>query len=84
MQQMHQNRQALNSLAESGAFDEGKATALATQNAQNMIQLEVEHAKIKSEMLQVLTPDQKTKYQQLEAKHEARMQRHMSSPPSSN
>lgn len=83
MQQMHQNRQAMDALAESGSFDANKATALATQNAQTTIQLEVEHAKMKSEMLQVLTPDQKTKYQQMEANREARMQKHMSSEPPS-
>ena len=81
MQQMHQNRAAMNALVESGPFDEAKVTALATQNAQTMIQLQVAHARIKSEMLQVLTADQKSKYQQLEAKHEARMKNHMPPPP---
>jgi len=38
MQQMHQNRAAMNALVESGPFDEAKVTALATQNAQTMIQ----------------------------------------------
>jgi len=80
MQQMHQNHLAMNALAESGSFDEAKAQALATQHAQTSIALEVEHARIHSEMLQVLTTDQKTKFQQLEAKHEARMERHMPPP----
>ncbi len=84
MQQMHQNRAAMNALVEGGAFDEAKAQALATQHAQTTIALEVEHARMKSEMLQVLTADQKTKYQQLEAKHEAHMQKHMAPPPSSD
>ena len=79
MQQMHQNHAAMDALIENGTFDEAKTRALATQNAQTMIDLEVEHARIKSEMLQVLTADQKTKFQQIEAKHEARMQKHM--PP---
>lgn len=83
MQQMRQNHQAMNALAESGSFDEGKATALATQNSQTMIQLQVAHARIKSEMMQVLTPDQKTKLQQIEAKHEARWQKHTQTPPES-
>jgi len=83
MQQMRQNHQAMNALAESGSFDEAKATALATQNSQTMIQLQVAHARIKSEMMQVLTPDQKTKLQQIEAKHEARWQKHTQTPPES-
>jgi Spy/CpxP family protein refolding chaperone len=80
MQQMRQNRTAMDALTESGAFDEAKTRALATQNAQTMVELEVEHARMKSEMLAVLTADQKAKYQQLEAKHQARMQQHMAPP----
>jgi periplasmic protein CpxP/Spy len=72
MQQMRQNRAATDALVESAPFDEAKTTALATQHAQTAIALEVEHARMKAEMLQVLTPDQKTKYQQLEAKHQQR------------
>jgi protein CpxP len=82
MQQMHQGKTAMNSLVENGAFDEAKVRALATQNAQTMVELEVEHARIKSEMLAVLTADQKTKFQQLEAKHETRMGKHMHSDDS--
>ncbi|MGA9530039.1 MAG: Spy/CpxP family protein refolding chaperone [Terriglobales bacterium] len=86
MQQMHQNRAAIDALAEASSFDEAKTRALATQNAQTMIDLAVEHARMKNEMLQVLTPDQKTKYQQLEARHQARMQKHMQSaaPPAND
>jgi periplasmic protein CpxP/Spy len=72
MQQSRQNRAATEALVENAPFDEAKTTALATQHAQTTIALEVEHARMKSEMLQVLTPDQKTKFQQLEAQHQAR------------
>jgi protein CpxP len=82
MQQMRQNHVAMNQLAESGTFDEAKATALATQNAQTMIQLQVAHARVKSEMMQVLTPDQKTKLQSIEAKHQARSQKN--APPTTD
>jgi Spy/CpxP family protein refolding chaperone len=41
----------------------------------------VQHARIKSEMIQILTPDQKTKLAEFEAKKESRMQKHMASPP---
>ena len=80
MQQMHQNRQAMSALAESGAFDEGKAQALAALHAQTAAALEVEHARIHSEMFQILTADQKTKFQQLEAKHRERMHNHAAPP----
>jgi len=81
MQQMHQNHKAMEALINSGPFDEAKTRALATQNAQSMIELQVQHARIMSEMMQVLTADQKTKLQQIQAKHEARMHEHMSPPP---
>ena len=81
MEQMRQNHIAMNNLATSGPFDEAKTRAQATQNAQTMIELEVQHARIKSEMMQLLTADQKTKLQQIEAEHESRMQDHMPPPP---
>jgi len=81
MQQMHQNHRAMESLINSGPFDEAKTRALATQNSQTMIELQIQHARIKSEMLQVLTPDQKAKLQQIEAKHQARWANHAPPPP---
>jgi protein CpxP len=82
MQQMHQNHEAMRALAAAGTFDEAKTRALATQNAPTMIELQVQHARIKNEMMQILTPDQKTKLQQFEAKRDARMKDHMAPPPS--
>jgi periplasmic protein CpxP/Spy len=81
MKQMHQNHSDMKALESAGAFDEAKTRALATQHSQTMVDIEVEHARLKSEMLQILTADQKTKLAQFEAKHEARMQHH-APPPS--
>jgi len=81
MQQMRQNRAATDALIENGPFDEAKTQALATQHAQTAIALEVLHARMKSEMLEVLTPDQKAKYQQLEAKHQTRWSRGAAAAP---
>jgi protein CpxP len=83
MQQERQNREAMKALETSGPFDEAKTRTLATQNAQTMIEMQVQHARIKSEMIQVLTADQKTKLQQLESEHESRMKDHMP-PPSAD
>ncbi len=80
MQQMRQNHQDMKALEASGPFDEAKTRALATQQAQTQIELQVQHARIKSEMMQVLTADQKAKYAAFEAKHEARMKNHMAPP----
>jgi len=81
MKQMHQNHADMRALEASGPFDEAKTRALATQNAQTMIELQVQHARIKSEMMQVLTADQKAKLAEFEAKKEARMGKHMTPPP---
>jgi Spy/CpxP family protein refolding chaperone len=70
----------MKALEASGPFDENKTRALATQNAQTMIDLQVEHERIKSEILQILTADQKTKLAQIEASHAARMSQHQASP----
>jgi Spy/CpxP family protein refolding chaperone len=46
-----------------------------------MIELQVEHARIKSEIMQILTADQKAKLAQIEANRETRMNKHMARPP---
>ena len=81
MQQLRQNHSAMSALEASGPFDEAKTRALVTQNSQTMIELQVEHARIKSEIMQILTADQKAKLAQLEANREARMSKHMAPPP---
>jgi protein CpxP len=80
-QQMRQNHADMLALENSGPFDEAKTRALATANAQTMIELQVQHARIKSEMMQVLTPDQKTKFVNFQAKKAAHMHEHMGPPP---
>jgi periplasmic protein CpxP/Spy len=77
MKQMHQNHADMQALEASGPFDEAKTRALATQQAQTMIEVEVQHARVKSEMVQVLTADQKAKLAQFEAKHQEHMREHM-------
>jgi len=80
MQQMRQNHEAMKALQASGPFDEAKTRALATQNAQVMIEMQVAHARMHSEMMQVLTPDQQTKFQQLQSEHHGPMH-DMGAPP---
>lgn len=86
MQQMRQNHQSMKALEATGTFDEAKTRALATQNAQTMVEVQVAHARIKSEIVQILTPDQKAKLAQIEAQHESHMghmKDHMA-PPAEN
>ena len=64
-------------LEQAGPFDEAKVRAVATQQSQAMTELMVQKARIKSELVAVLTPDQKDKLAKLQARREARMQKHL-------
>ncbi len=74
MQQMGQSRQQLRQLEMSGTFDEAQVRTLAAQQSQTMTELTVERARIHSEMMQVLTADQKTQLAQLLQQREQRFQ----------
>jgi Spy/CpxP family protein refolding chaperone len=76
-QQEMQARQQLMQLITSGNFDQAKATAIASQEAQTHVQLQVEHAKIASQIYQLLSSDQKAKVADRMSKHQQRMQEHM-------
>jgi len=76
-QQEFQAHQQMMQLITSGNFDQAKATAIATQEAQTHIQMEVEHAKIGSQIYQLLDSTQKAKVADMLAKHQERMQQHM-------
>lgn len=88
MQQEFQAHQQMMALITSGSFDEAKATALATQEAQTHIQMQVEHAKIAAQMYQLLSSDQKAKVADMMAKHQQMMQQHQQNhgqaPPPDN
>jgi len=76
-QQEFQAHQQMMQLITSGTFDQAKATALASQEAQVHVQMQVEHAKIASQIYQLLSSDQKAKVTDMMAKHQQRMQQHM-------
>lgn len=75
MQQERQLDQQLRPYVE-GTFDQAKVQAIAAQKAQVEAQMTVERTRIHNEMYQILTADQKAQLKQMEADHEARMQRH--------
>ncbi len=65
MLQMTQNRQAMLTATSSGAFDQAKVQAIATQQAQVMSQMTVLKAQLRSQIYNtVLTADQKAKADQ--------------------
>ena len=61
MQQQFQSHQQMMSLVTSGNFDEAKATAIATQEAQTHIQMEVEHAKMHAQISGTRRPGSDTR-----------------------
>lgn len=86
MQQEFQAHQQMLQLVTSGNFDPAKAAAIASQESQTHVQVEVEHAKIASQIYQLLNSDQKAKVADMIAKHQQRMQQHLenqdNAPPS--
>ena len=84
VKQLMQAHKDLSALEDSGTFDEAKVRALAAQNTQALTELIVQKARIHSEMIQVLTPDQKAKLESLKAKHAERMKEHASQEAPSN
>jgi len=80
MQKQHQIDQQLRQYVE-GTYDAAKVRALATQRAKVEVELTVAQTRIHSEMYQLLTPDQQSKVKEIEANHEARMQKHMHEAP---
>lgn len=81
MEQMHQAHQQLRQLEESTTFDEAKVRALASQNTQLMTELIVQKARVKNEIYQILTSEQRAKMAKFEERHAARFQKHMQDAP---
>jgi len=82
--QLSQTRHQLRQLEESDAFNEAQVRTLAAQQSQVMTELIVQKARIKSEMLQVLNPDQKTRFKEIMDKHEQRMMDHLQNQSTDN
>jgi Spy/CpxP family protein refolding chaperone len=80
-EQMKANRQKLQTLSESGTFDEAQVQAIAAQQGTLSAQMIVEREKVKSQIFNLLTPEQKTKAAELKAqfqqKRQERMQKRM-------
>ena len=76
MQQSHQFDQQLRQYVE-GTYDEAKVRALAAQKAQVETELTVQRTRIHNELFQVLSADQQSKMKEMEARHQARMHKHM-------
>ena len=77
MLQIAQGHSQLRDLVMSGSFDEAKVRELASQQTPVLTELAVQYARIGSEMMQVLTPEQKIKLTALISQHEQRMMNRM-------
>jgi len=76
MQQMAQTNIQLTQLELNGNAQDSQINTLATQQAQTMNALVVQQARIESELIQVLTSDQKTKLAQMLNEHQQRLLNH--------
>jgi Spy/CpxP family protein refolding chaperone len=79
-EQSRQIEQQLRQYAE-GTYDEAKVRTLAAQKAQVEVNLTVAETRIHNQLFQLLTADQQSQLKQIEADHEARMQKHMPEAP---
>jgi len=76
-QQLAQSRMQLQQYQASGNFDEAQVRAMAAQQAQVMTELTVQRARIQSEVIKVLTPEQKTKLAELQNQRMQRFQQRL-------
>ena len=77
MQKLAQSRQQLNALAQTGTFDEAKARAIASQQAQSRTDLEVAKTHAMSDIFSILTTEQKTKAADFLNKRQVRLLEHL-------
>jgi len=82
--QLAQTKHQMRQLEEGDNFNEAQVRTLAAQQSQTIIELIVQKARIESEMLQVLNPDQKTKFKEMMDKHEQRMMNHLQNQSTAN
>jgi protein CpxP len=68
-QKMDEVHKQLESATENGQFDEAQVRALASQQAQLMAEMIVEHERMKSKIFSLLTPEQRAKATDMLKRH---------------
>lgn len=81
MQQEGQLHVQMMQLITSGNFDQTKANAIASQEAQVHMQIQLEHMKVASQIYGLLDSNQKSQVTDMIAKHQQMMQEHMQHAP---
>jgi Spy/CpxP family protein refolding chaperone len=69
MKKQEEQHRQLEAATANGQFDEAQVRALATQQAQTMVDLTVEHERLKAKIYNLLTPEQRIKAQQMMHEH---------------
>jgi periplasmic protein CpxP/Spy len=77
MQQEHAAHTQMIQLITSGTFEQAKVAEIAKTESQTHMLMEIEHAKIASQIYQLLSSDQKAKVAEIIAQRQQRMQEHM-------
>lgn len=72
--QMKANRQQLEASSENGNFNQAQVQALAAQQGNLHAQMIVEKERVKSQIYQILTPEQKAKAAEMKANFKQKMQ----------
>lgn len=75
LQQLAQGHKQMIAATANGTFDEAKVTPIADQQAQSIGKLLVEKEKLQSKFYQILTPEQRTKFDTMRQRHDARLDR---------
>ncbi len=81
LQQLAAGHKQMIAATAGGTFDEAKVAPIANEQAQTIAQLLVEKEKLSSKFYQILTPEQRTKFDTVRQQHDAhvdRMLQHLS------
>ena len=74
LQQLSQQHKEMIAATAKGTFDEGKVTSIADQESQTIGKLLVQKEKLQSKFYQILTPEQRVKFDTLQQRREAHME----------
>jgi Spy/CpxP family protein refolding chaperone len=74
LQQLADGQKQMMAATPNGTFDEAKVAPIANQQAQTIANLLVEKQKLSSRFYQILTPEQRTKFDSLRQQHETRFE----------
>ena len=75
LQQLAQGQKEMHAATANGTFDEAKVNQIAQQQSQTIASLLVQKEKLQSKFYQILTPDQRTKFAQMQQRRQGHIDR---------